>query len=146
MILYDLSRKSSRFFEISSFFKSIIRIMTGKEFSERVDYALAKRNLTRKAIKTDLGISSSTFSSWAAGRGSVPNANVVATLAVYLNVSTDWLIFGKERDNDIPAEVLALAEDINRLPAEYREILLHNVESYKALCLRQEKESSQDIG
>ena len=73
-----------------------IKLMTGKEFAERIDFVLSKRNQSRKAITTDLHISSSTMSSWAAGRGSIPNANVVAQIAEYLNVSTDWLITGQE--------------------------------------------------
>lgn len=91
------------------------------------------------------GIPASTISNWRT-RDSSPKVSDIVKIAEYKHVSIEWLIFGKERDNDIPAEVLALAEDINRLPAEYREILLHNVESYKALCLRQEKEGSRGIG
>ncbi len=73
-----------------------IKLMTGKEFAERIDFVLSKRKQSRKAITTDLNISSSTISSWAAGRGSIPNANIVAQIAEYLNVTTDWLITGKE--------------------------------------------------
>jgi transcriptional regulator with XRE-family HTH domain len=83
--------------------------MTGKEFAERIDSVLHARNQTRKAITTDLGISSSTMSSWAAGRGSVPNANVVASIATYLKVSTDWLIFGEESSGAVPMQTELLA-------------------------------------
>lgn len=126
--------------------------MTGKEFTERVDFCLSKRNQTRKAITTDLGISSSTMSSWAAGRGSIPNANVVAQIAEYLGVSTDWLITGRESEhhetasNLPPPEILELAEDIYRLPQEFQKIIIGNVEDYKALCFKLEKESTQGIG
>ncbi len=127
------------------------QVMTGKEFAERVDFCLNKRNQTRKAITSDLGISSSTMSSWAAGRGSIPNANIVAQIAEYLGVTTDWLITGKEPVTPPapglpPAEVLALANDICRLPAEYRDIILQNVEAFKKLCFRLEKAASQNIG
>ena len=121
--------------------------MTGKEFAERIDFCLNKQNQTRKAITADLGISS-TMSSWAAGRGSIPNANVVAQIAEYLGVSTDWLITGKDpaQAKLPPREILELAEDINRLPVEYQEIIKSNVESYKALCLKLERESTLGIG
>ncbi len=123
--------------------------MTGKEFAERIDLCLNKRNQTRKALTADLGISSSTMSSWAAGRGSIPNANIVAQIAEYLNVPIDWLITGKEfsqADTKLPPpEILELAQDINRLPAEYQKIIKDNVEAYKALCFKLEKESSQNI-
>lgn len=126
--------------------------MTGKEFAERVDFCLNKRNQTRKALTADLGISSSTMSSWAAGRGSIPNANVVAQIAEYLDVTTDWLITGKEstppeiKSNLPPSEIIALAEDIYRLPFEFQKIIIRNVEDFKKLCFKLEKESSQGIG
>lgn len=91
------------------------------------------------------GIPASTISNWRT-RDSSPKVSDIVKIAEYKNVSLYWLIFGKERDADIPADVLELAEDISRLPAEYREIIRHNVESYKALCLRQEKEGSRGIG
>ena len=92
------------------------------------------------------------MSSWAAGRGSIPNANIVAQIAEYLNVSLDWLITGKEknsfqeRQNLPPPEIIELAEDIYRLPQEFQKIIIGNVEDYKALCLKLEKESTQGIG
>lgn len=88
------------FYEITSFFLTKIKLMTGKEFAERIDFLLKKRKQSRKALTTDLHISSSTMSSWAAGRGSIPNANVVAQIAKYLNVSTDWLITGQEKKEE----------------------------------------------
>ena len=121
--------------------------MTGKELTERIDFCLNKRNQTRKALTADLGISSSTMSSWAAGRGSIPNANIVIQIANYLKVSLDWLLTGKEFSQfSLPSEVITLAEDINRLPQEYQEIIRNNVEAYKALCFKLEKESTQNIG
>ena len=126
--------------------------MTGKEFADRVDFCLNKRNQTRKAITADLGISSSTMSSWAAGRGSIPNANVAAQIAEYLGVSLDWLITGKEYEchetarNLPPPEILELAEDIYRLPQNLQELVIHTVEEYKRMCFKLEKESSQGIG
>lgn len=131
---------------------TINEMMTGKEFTERIDLCLRERNQTRKAITADLGISSSTMSSWAAGRGSIPNANVVAQIAEYLDVSTDWLITGKEKEppdfarNLPPPHIIELAKDIYRLPEEYQEIIRNNVEAYKALCLKLEKANSLGIG
>ena len=205
--------------------------MTGKEFAERIDFILSKRNQSRKAITADLGISSSTMSSWAAGRGSIPNANVVAQIADYLGVSTDWLITGKESESpdisgntggidfvdriekllvqknlkrtvfaksvgvtnqaftdwrrrgtipaaDIacriadslhvdlrwlitgeqanaaniahinlpPPEIIELAKDIDRLPAEFQNIIRQNVEEYKKLCFKLKRESTLGTG
>ena len=72
--------------------------MTGKEFTERIDSILHSRNQSRKSITQDLGISSSTMSSWAAGRGSIPNVNIAYSIAQYLNVSIEWLITGHDPD------------------------------------------------
>ncbi len=92
------------------------------------------------------------MSSWAAGRGSIPNANVAAQIAEYLDVSLDWLITGKEKEppdnarNLPPPEIIELAKDIFRLPAEFQEIIIDNVEKYKQMCFKLERESTQDIG
>ena len=153
--IYDIARKSSVFLRNFEFFNKHCvdnEVMTGKEFADRVDFCLNKRNQTRKAITADLGISSSTMSSWAAGRGSIPNANVAAQIAEYLGVSLDWLITGKEYEchetarNLPPPEILELAEDIYRLPVEFQKIIIGNVEDYKALCFKLEKENTQGIG
>ena len=36
------------------------------------------------------------MSSWAAGRGSIPNVNIAYSIAQYLNVSIEWLITGHD--------------------------------------------------
>lgn len=114
--------------------------MTGEEFMGRVDYCLEQQGKTRKDITRDLGISSSTMSSWAAGRGSVPNANAVAKIAEYLNVSTDLLITASDRDyvefdkSKFPAEYIELAKDFLSLPKPFKDIIRDNIASYKELC------------
>lgn len=45
-----------------------------------------------------------------------------------------------------PPEILELAENIYRLPVEFQKIIIGNVEDYKALCFKLEKESTQGIG
>lgn len=69
--------------------------MTGKEFAERIDFCLKQRNQSRKALTQDLGLASSTMSSWSASRQAIPRADVVEQIANYFGVSTDWLISGK---------------------------------------------------
>lgn len=103
--------------------------MTGKEFAERIDFILKRRNQTRKAITTDLNISSSTMSSWAAGRGSIPNANIVAQIADYLNVTTDWLITGKEpEDFECSKEEKELLSSLRLLDERDRQEILDLIE------------------
>ena len=116
--------------------------MTGKEFMNRVDYGLKQLNLARKNLTEDLGISS-TMSSWAAGRGSIPNANLIEKIADYLGVSTDLLIKGKERDyekfqaDNFPLEYKKLAEDFLRLPLPFKNLIKGNLEAFKKICIEQ---------
>ncbi|MBQ6568337.1 MAG: helix-turn-helix domain-containing protein [Treponema sp.] len=96
------------------------------------------------------GIPSSTISNWK-NRDSSPKVSDIVKIAEYKKVSIEWLITGQEPksppDSDLPPpEVLELAEDINRLPREYQDILRQNVEAYKKLCFRLEEESSLGIG
>ena len=122
----------------------------GKDIVFRIDSVLKKRNLKRKAVADAVGISLQPFTSWA-NRGSIPGADIAYHIAEYLNVSVDWLLTGKEDTppenvNLPPPEILELAEDIYRLPVEFQKIIIGNVEDYKALCFKLEKENTQDIG
>ena len=122
----------------------------GKDIVFRIDSVLKKRNLKRKAVADAVGISLQPFTSWA-NRGSIPGADIAYHIAEYLNVSVDWLLTGKEDTppenvNHPPPEILELAEDIYRLPVEFQKIIIGNVEDYKALCFKLEKENTQDIG
>lgn len=122
----------------------------GKDIVFRIDSVLKKRNLKRKAVADAVGISLQPFTSWA-NRGSIPGADIAYHIAEYLNVSVDWLLTGKEDTppenvNLPPPEILELAEDIYRLPVEFQKIIIGNVEGYKALCFKLEKESTQGIG
>ena len=122
----------------------------GKDIVFRIDSVLKKRNLKRKAVADAVGISLQPFTSWA-NRGSIPGADIAYHIAEYLNVSVEWLLTGKEDTqpenvNLPPAEIIELAEDIYRLPVEFQKIIIGNVEDYKALCFKLEKESTQGIG
>ena len=122
----------------------------GKDIVFRIDSVLKKRNLKRKAVADAVGISLQPFTSWA-NRGSIPGADIAYHIAEYLNVSVEWLLTGKENTppenvNLPPPEILELAEDIYRLPVEFQKIIIGNVEDYKALCFKLEKESTQGIG
>lgn len=72
--------------------------MTGKDFSTRIDFLLKQKNQSRKILTEELGIASSTMSSWSASKQAVPRADVVEKIADYFNVSIDWLVTGKEKD------------------------------------------------
>ena len=123
----------------------------GKDIVVRIDSILKQRNLKRKAVADAVGISLQPFTSWS-NRGSIPGADIAYHIAEYLDVSLEWLLTGKEREsvnpfnNLPPPEIIELAKDIYRLPAEFQEIIIDNVEKYKQMCFKLERESTQGIG
>lgn len=121
--------------------------MSGGTFWERTNALIKARNTTQEAIASIADIKYQTFRQMSAS-GTFPRVNAAYKIAEYLDVSLEWLITGKERNqaNSIPAAVIALAEDIYRLPVEYQDIIRQNVEAYKALCFKLEKENTQGIG
>ena len=119
----------------------------GKDIVSRIDSILKNRNLKRKAVADAVGISLQPFTSWS-NRGSIPGADIAYNIAQYLGVSLEWLLTGEEESkvqNTISPEIIALAEDIFRLPPNLQELIKNNVETYKAMCFKLEKESSQNI-
>ena len=84
------------------------------------------------------------MSSWAAGRGSIPNVGVVAKIAEYLEVSIDWLVTGKEFKTELASrDDLELARRIEALPPEYRDMVMRQVEGFEGLCLRSQGEEKE---
>ncbi|MGP1530256.1 MAG: hypothetical protein ACTTI3_08005 [Treponema sp.] len=121
--------------------------MTGGAFWERTNALIKARNTTQEAIAKTCTINFGTFKN-RSSKKTVPDAIEVFKIAQALNTTVEYLVTGKERNqaNSIPAAVIALAEDIYRLPVEYQDIIRQNVEAYKALCFKLEEENSQNIG
>ena len=130
--------------------KNMVEIR-GKDIVVRIDSILKQRNLKRKAVADAVGISLQPFTSWS-NRGSIPGADIAYHIAEYLDVSLEWLLTGKEREsvnpfnNLPPPEITELAKDIERLPAEFQNIIRQNVEEYKKLCFKLERESTLGTG
>lgn len=124
----------------------------GTAFVDRIEEQLVKKNLKRTAFAKTVGVTNQAFTDWRR-RGTVPAADTALRIADALNVDLRWLISGElktesdESFNNLPPpEILELAEDIYRLPVEFQKIIIGNVEDYKALCFKLEKESTQGIG
>lgn len=66
---------------------------TGADILLRIDTVTRERHTTRGAMCEKLGISRSTLSSWNA-ENCYPKTDIIAKIADYLEVSTDWLING----------------------------------------------------
>lgn len=106
----------------------------GMQIVNRIDKILHTKSLTRVQLAPVVGITPATISAWST-RGTIPAADVALRISDFLGVSIEWLITG-EAPESVPPGTLALAKDIEALPEEYREIIRHNVEDFKSLCLR----------
>lgn len=58
---------------------------------DRVDELLKEKDLTSKQLAQDIGISAGNITDWRKDK-SRPSSEVVAKIAVYLSVSTDYLL------------------------------------------------------
>lgn len=58
---------------------------------ERIFALIQTSGKTEYAIKKELGLANSLFSEWRAGRSN-PSTEAIKTLAVYFNVSADYLL------------------------------------------------------
>ena len=124
----------------------------GIEFVDRIEQILVKKNLKRTAFAKSVGVTNQAFTDWRR-RGTIPAADIACRIADSLNVNLRWLITVEQanaidftQSNLPPPEILELAEDIYRLPSEFQKIIIGNVEDYKKLCFKLEKESTQGIG
>ena len=119
--------------------------MTGQEFTQRIDSILHARNQTRKALTHDLGIASSTMSSWAAGRGSIPNVNIAYSIAKYLNVSLEWLVTGHDPE-ELTEEDRNLLNMYHLLDERDREDVLGIMEGKLSRSMSRQGEGTEKSG
>ena len=63
--------------------------------SQRIFFLMEKQGKKQKELSTFTGISTSTISAWNK-RGTNPAADTISTIADFLEVSTDYLLTGKE--------------------------------------------------
>lgn len=87
--------------------------------------ALVKsKGLTLYKVSKDTGIPTSTIYSWKSGRNSIKPANL-KTLAEYLDVTVDYLMYGEEKhltvneNVDLQNNLLVIAQKLNREQLEH---------------------------
>lgn len=68
-----------------------------KTFSNRLNSALAKRNLSQKEAAEICNISPGSM--WKYLHGRLPNAQALFSIAVNLNISVDWLLALEENES-----------------------------------------------
>jgi len=101
-------------------------------FIERVSALIAAQGITRNKLLTDLKLDKSSFLNWER-RGTVPSGDVIARIADYFHVSTDYLLGRTDQKEEKPApgdRVSLSAEQAELLgkfarlaPAGQREVL-----------------------
>ena len=72
-------------------------MLTLKDFGSRLKLSIKQSPYTQKSICSQLSISEDSLSNYVKGR-SLPNTQTLAELCELLNVSSDYLIFGKKSD------------------------------------------------
>jgi transcriptional regulator with XRE-family HTH domain len=70
---------------------------------ERIESLIKKNKMTKKLFCEELGISTGNLGDWKRGK-STPSTNKLIMIGDYFNVSLDWLIVGREPQNDILRE------------------------------------------
>lgn len=73
--------------------------ITGVEVCERMEEVRRGAGLTRRRFAEMIGVDRDTVIRWET-RDKVPSLIPVASVAKTFGVSMDWLVFGKETDNE----------------------------------------------
>jgi Predicted transcription factor, homolog of eukaryotic MBF1 len=78
---------------------------------------MKRNNIKANKLCKDLELSESSITDWKKGKA-VPSVKALEKIAIYFNVSLDWLITGEERCQPLDkedAELLALYQKLNSL-------------------------------
>lgn len=78
---------------------------------ERILKLLSDSGITAKKLTEDINISSSAISEWKKGKGK-PSAEAIIKIAEYFNVSTDYILLGKNI-NEIDDKILNTFHQLN---------------------------------
>ena len=116
-----------------------VPIPNRRQVGQRLRKARKRAGLTQKQVAEALGVTQAPVSKWEKGNpgeGDEPSVGAMASMARLYQVSLDWLIQGREPDDelgDLPVELSSLAEDLRRplgvtnpaAAAQVRDILRH---------------------
>ena len=108
------------FFSFYSDFISMVEI-DYSEVIKRIDIELRKRDLKRSALES-VGIPRSSMSNWANGK--VPSSLSMARIADFLDVSLEFLLFGKNRCGELTQEELSLLDNYRDLSVQSRAVVM----------------------
>ena len=85
-----------------------------------------EKGTTPNAVAKIIGVSNATTTKWK--NGAIPNGETLIKISKYFNVSTDYLLTGKENPPAVQQEededILLLARKTKELPEEERKALI----------------------
>lgn len=95
-------------------------------FYDNLVKACRKENCKITPIVAECGGAKGSISNWK--KGATPNSDIVAKLAVRLNVSTDFLIFGVEPTVELSEDAEKLLSFYDKIPAKEQQRLIGRAE------------------
>lgn len=92
---------------------------------DRVNSELRKKRIKKEFLASVCGCSDSSISAWANGTRT-PSCTYMARIADYLDVSLEWLLFGKEKetDGDLSTEERELVDAYRHLSSQSKIVIL----------------------
>lgn len=92
------------FFTFVIFFVFIPDIVDMNMIVERIDSLLKSRNEKRKDLCNGLGMAENTISAWSS-RGTIPAADILNDIAIYLDTSIEYLLTGTDKSGFSQKEI-----------------------------------------
>ena len=101
------------FFTFVIFFVFIPDIVDMNMIVERIDSLLKSRNEKRKDLCRGLGMAENNISAWSS-RGTIPAADILNDIAIYLDTSIEYLLTGTDKSGFSQKEI-SLMKSYRRL-------------------------------
>ena len=98
----------------------------------RIQQLLDERGITPSKMHEDLGFANSAMTMWIK-RNSKPSADAIVKIADYFNVTTDYLLTGKERnsENVLSPDEAKLIEQYQLMNDQGKEYILQTIDMAK---------------
>ena len=101
------------------------------DFIERIFNLLDKKGISKNKMLSELKLSKNSFLNWSE-RNTTPSGEVIIKIANYFNVSTDYLLTGKETDQTqaYPENIQRIIDNLLKLNDEALAILYGETIAY----------------
>ena len=114
----------------------------GLQIVKRITQVCDEKRIVRKSVSEALGLPDNCFSNWSA-RGTVPAGDICLRIADYLGVSVEWLITGKEKEeNGLSLEERHLLTLWAHLTSEQKDTISTLLEKWEADYVQAKKENA----